>query len=225
MNLSLPRAEFKEYVFRQMNNLFPDNKTVEPGIANKVFDLAIDRTGFCFKHIDQKGFSKNGDTFLNHLHADQYAMFLWFFSHCAWADAQNEVLANKLYYMNRTLHGLDCSYHTKLPRIFLLVHIVGTVLGKDAEYSDFFFATQGCIVGANKGKYPKIGKGVAMLPHSSIIGDCTIGDRATISINTTVYEKDVPSDTLVYRDNNTGAIIFKKNRPSPYVQPAFNVTL
>ena len=97
-------------------------------------------------------------------------------------------LANKLYCLNKVLHGLDCMYDTQLPDIFLLFHSSGTMLGK-AKYSDFFIALHGCTIGSHKGRYPILGKGVSITANSSVIGDCYIGNRCTISTRTTIFQK------------------------------------
>lgn len=224
MNLSLKYDEFKDYVLKQMDHFFPDKQELNRQDFDKAFTIAIDRTQFCFKHINIKAYcDDDGNTSLNHLHANQYAMFLWFLSNTVWLQLQNEQVANKLYCLNRTLNSFSCSYEAKLPNIFLLLHIVGTVLGK-AEYSDFFIAAHGCSVGAHHGIYPKIGQGVAMLPHSSIIGACSIGDRVSLGVNTTIYEQDIPNNTTVYIDRNTGQLCSKPAR-IPWAQQLFNVKI
>ncbi|MDD4601162.1 MAG: transferase [Negativicutes bacterium] len=223
MQLSLPYTEFIDYTAKQLNHFFPDNKLVKPSQYSNVFDIAIERTHYCFKHVTISSYYNNGETYLNHLHANQYAVYLWFLSNTVWLETQNDNLANKIYYLNRTLHSLSCMYDAKMPRIFLLLHIVGTVLGK-AEYSDFFVAIHGCTVGAQDGSYPKIGKGVALLPHSSIIGNCCIGDRVSVGINANVYKRDISSDTAVFVDRSTGILSTKPSK-EPWVQHLFNVKI
>ncbi|AWV36115.1 hypothetical protein MHH60_20860 [Paenibacillus sp. FSL H7-0716] len=146
-----------------------------------------------------ESYRKNGTTFLNHLHSDQYAIFLWFLSNTVWKESGNTALANKIFYINKALHGFSCMYDTNLPNIFLLFHTVGTVLGK-AEYSDFLVVGQGSTVGAQNGIYPKLGKGVSLLPYSSIVGNCIIGDRVSVGIGASVYEKNIESGMVVYRE-------------------------
>jgi len=205
-----------------MDNFFPDGQTFKPGAFDKVFDIAVDRTSFCFKHVTMKSYFDRRQTHLNHLHANQYAVFLWFLSNTIWNETQNQALANKIYCLNRALNSFSCSYEAQMPKIFLLLHVVGTVLGK-AEYSDFFVAIHGCTVGAHHDKYPKIGRGVALLPHSSVIGDCTIGDRVSLGINTTIYQTNVSADTVVYIDENQKQCM--KPSRKPWVQHLFNVTV
>jgi serine O-acetyltransferase len=138
----------------------------------------------------------------------------------------DQKIADKLYYLNRILHSFECSYETKLPGIFLLLHVGGTVLGKGATYSDFLVVNQRCLVGAHHNIYPKLGRGVAMLPNSSIIGKCIIGDKVSIGINATIYQKDVPNNSTVYVDDSSGKICFKTNQNKPaWVQQLYNVTV
>jgi len=223
MIFSLPYREFKDYVLLQMKHFFPDNQNLAANEYDMAFDMAVERTSYCFSHINLDSYHNNGEVFLSHLHANQYAAFLWFLSNTIWVEFQNEKVANKLYCLNRALNSLSCSYAAKLPKIFLLLHIVGTVLGK-AEYSDFFVACHGCTVGAHHGQYPSIGRGVAMLPHSSIIGGCRIGSRVSLGINATVYEQDVSDNTTIYIDNQSGKTVFKQSN-MPWGQHLFNVEI
>jgi serine O-acetyltransferase len=223
MILSLPYGEFKKYVLLQMSHFFPDGQNLPANEYDQAFDRAIDRTSYCFSRVNMDSYFRNGEVHLNHLHANQYAAFLWFLSNTVWTEFHDEGVANKLYCLNRALNGLSCSYEARLPKVFLLLHIVGTVLGK-ADYSDFFVAGHGCTVGAHHGIYPKIGRGVAMLPHSSIIGACTIGDRVSVGVNATIYERDVPDNTTVYVDGNTGQVCSRHGR-APWAQHLFNMEI
>jgi serine O-acetyltransferase len=119
--------------------------------------------------------------------------------------------ASKLFYLNKVLHGINCLYDANLPKIFLFIHSIGTVLGK-ACYSDYLIVSQGCTVGAHNNIYPTLKKGVALLPHASIIGECTIGERVSIGINASIYSKDVKSDKIVYQSNENGLITVKSSK-------------
>ncbi|MCR8635039.1 hypothetical protein [Paenibacillus radicis (ex Xue et al. 2023)] len=201
MNLSLPYNEFTAYTLRQLNNMFPDRRVLKLKELQPAFEQAIERTAYCFRHVTLTGYSKEGEPNLNHLHSDQYAVYLWFLSNAVWQLTQNEAAANKLFYLNKALHGFSCMYDTLLPDIFLLLHTTGTVLGK-AAYSDFFVAAQGCTVGNHQGHYPVLGQRVAMLPGSSIIGECHIGDRVSVGIGATLYRQDVPEKSVVYKESS-----------------------
>ncbi|MBO9606885.1 MAG: hypothetical protein J7639_13080 [Paenibacillaceae bacterium] len=112
----------------------------------------------------------------------------------------------------------SCLYDTALPDRFLLLHASGTVLGK-ARYGDGFVAAHHVTVGAQRGRYPTIGSGVALLPGSSVVGDCRIGDRVSVGIGTIVYERNIPSDSVAFRDAD-GKLTVKPAR-SPWSANVF----
>jgi serine O-acetyltransferase len=195
--LSLEFDDLMKYVYAQMNNLFPDGKGDNLLKYKSEFSLAIERLENCFKHIKNNNYCKDNQTYFNHLHSDQNTMFLWFLSNTIWKSNQDINICNKLFYMNKSLNGLSCMYNTELPDIFVLLHTVGTVLG-NAKYSNYFVASQGCTVGAHHGVYPVVGQHVAMLPNSSIVGNCTIGNHVSLGINSTVYGKSIEDHTVVF---------------------------
>lgn len=208
MLLSLSKIEIKEYVSAQLNNFYPDKNKVKSIDFDSVFDLTIDRMDYCFSKMNYERFKNNNQTIFNHLYSDQYLIFLWFLSNTIFSNCNNDNLATKIYYLNKTLHAFDCHYDTQLPDIFYISHGIGTMLGK-AKYSNYFVAMQGCTVGASNGVYPVFGEGVALTANSSVIGNCLIGDRVTISANTSVFNKNISSNSLVYNNSENGSLIIR----------------
>jgi len=223
MNLSLKREHFIQYVSSQLNNIFPDGNTVNLNEYSSEFDLTIDRLDFCYKKVSYQHYFDGSQTYLNHLHSDQYLMFIWFLSNTIYSKTNDISLANKLYYLNKSLHGFDCLFNTALPNIFLIFHGVGTMLGK-ASYSDYFVALQGCTIGSQKSSYPIMGKGVSLAAGSSIIGNCDIGDRVSVSANSHLFNVNVESNHVSYYDNLKGGNVVKKSK-TPYAQNFFNINL
>ncbi len=109
-------------------------------------------------------------------------------------------LADRLYYLNKALNGLDLFYEVEMPDVFFLDHPVGSVLGR-AQYGTSFSFSQNCTVGNNKGIFPIIGNNVQMMSGSKILGNCSIGDNAIIAANTYVKDTNIPSDSLVFGDS------------------------
>jgi serine O-acetyltransferase len=223
MKLSLNKNDLQSYISAQLNTFFPDNNLINLNEYNGLVDVALDRLDFCFNKSSFERYNDKGDTILNHLYADQYLVFLWFLANTIYKEKGHNSISTKLYYLNKSLHAFDCMYDTGLPDIFLIFHGAGTMLGK-ATYENYFVALQGCTVGSHKGKYPAIGKGVALAAHASIIGDCKIEDRVSISLYTSVFEKNVPSNTVVYTDSDNGKVSMKTST-TPYAQQFFNVDL
>jgi serine O-acetyltransferase len=208
MQLSLNVSNLANYLSKQLNNFFPDNKIVSPNCLLSTTELAIERLDYCFLRVSYHKYRQNNESIFNHLYSDQYLMFLWFLSNTVWNETGNDLLASKIYYLNKTLHSFDCMYDTELPDIFFISHGIGTMLGK-AKYSNYFIAMQGCTVGAKNGVYPVFGEGVAITANSSVIGNCLIGDRVTISANTSVFNKNIPSNSLVYNSSETGSLVIR----------------
>ena len=98
--------------------------------------------------------------------------------------------------LNKARNGILIMYDTELPRHFLLIHTVGTMLGK-AAYGDYFVATQNVTVGMNKGRAPTFGRGVVLYPNSTVIGNCIIGDFSRIATGSTVLDSSCPAHSVV----------------------------
>jgi serine O-acetyltransferase len=223
MNQSLSVDELSIYVSKQLNSFFPDNEYVDLIQEKEIVIKALERVEFCFKHVTLKHYFNNNEVNFNHLYSDHYVMFIWFLSNSVYKFKGKCNLANKLYYLNKILHGLDCMFDTEMPNIFLLFHSSGTMLGK-AKYDDYFIALQGCTVGSQKGYYPVFGKGVSLTANSSVIGKCNIGNRCSISTRTIIYQKDLHEDNVAFINFESGKLEIKKSETC-YAQNFFNVDL
>lgn len=222
MVTSLSIEQLINYTSKQLNYFYPDSELVNLDDYHDCVLLALDRLEFCYTKVALKHYFNGQHVIFNHLHTDQYIMYLWFLSNNIWKKCQHKSICNKLYYLNKSLHGVDCMYDTMLPDIFLIFHGVGTMLGK-ASYSDFFVALQGCTVGVNRGEYPVMDKGVALAAHSSLIGNCHVGKLVTISSYTSVFDMNIDEKQVVFK-NNEGKLICKPTMNS-YAQSFFNVEI
>jgi serine O-acetyltransferase len=223
MTLSLSKEDFLRYTSRQVNYLFPDGNDVDLTKHKNIADLTFDRLSFCFKHSLSPRYFADGKAIVNHLYSDHYLMYLWFLANTSWRETADTNLCAKLYYLNKSLHAFDCMYDTGLPDIFLVFHGAGTMLGK-ASYSNYFVALQGCTVGANKGKYPSFGKGVALAANSSVIGNCEVGERVSVSAHTAILDRNLPSDTTAFVHSDSGKLEVKPSS-NCYAQQFFNMDL
>lgn len=221
MILSISSDRLCHYTSTQLNNFFPDETKIS--LEKELVEGALSRLNFCFKHVSLKHYFNGEEVRFNHLFSDHYVMYLWYLSNVVFKQHGKCDLANKIYYLNKTLHGLDCMYDTAMPDIFLLFHSSGTMLGK-AAYADFFIALQGCTVGSQKGSYPVFGKGVSLTANSSVIGNCVIGNRCTISTRTTIFQKNMADDTTAYMNFETGQLQMKTSREC-YAQQFFREDL
>lgn len=209
MITSLSASELGEYVECQVDHIFPDKHSVRGQISNDSIEAALGRLDYCFKYVKSKRYNTDGLPRFSHLYSDQYVIFLWLLSNELWLRNGVTQLVDKLYLLNKALHAFDCAYDTQLPRIFLIIHGAGTVLGK-AAYEDFFVVHHGCTVGSSRGKYPTLAKFVGLGANSSIIGNAAIAEHASIGAGTVVYGINVPPRHSVIR-NAAGSL---EMRPS-----------
>ena len=222
MNLSLPISDLAAYVTKQLDANFPDGKPVGLKDNLAIVEHAVEKLNWCFRHSTSSRYCQNGEGRFDHLMADQHCQFILLLSQCVWKELGDERLASKLFGLNRAMHGLNCMYDAALPDIFLLFHVTGTVLGK-AEYSDFLVVLQNCTVGLHEGSYPVLGRGVVLAAGASVVGKCRVGDRVAIGSNTAIFKKDVPNDTVAYR-NESGTLVLQPTA-APFAQRFFNVSI
>jgi serine O-acetyltransferase len=151
----------------------------------------------CFAPNPNKYYHKNGDVYFNPFQSAQYTIFLYLISREIFENTDSRLLADKIYYLNKTLNGCDIFYEVELPEYFTLDHPVGSVIGR-ARYGNGFSFSQCCTVGNNKGIYPILGDNVKMCAYSSIIGNCNIGNNVIIGANSGVKDIDIPDNTIVF---------------------------
>lgn len=227
MELSLKRWELKQYIEKQLQYYFPDKYIFKGNDIDIAFELALERTEYCFKHISLPGYTKNGEAMFSHLHSDQYSQFLYYLSNSLWKQSENKPICDKIIFMNKVLNGMFYSYKAKLPNIFLFGHPVGSIIG-NADYSDFLVVLQNVTINTdtdNDGNLaPKIGKGVFLGAGAKIIGNKSIGDRSSIGVNTMIYNREIPNDSIVYT-NSDGKLEIIKRKKICKAQSFFNVVI
>jgi serine O-acetyltransferase len=216
---SLDKQVLALYLRNQLNSFFPDQNIVEVENILRYMDDAIFRVGNCFKHIQKPYYNYAGSLTFNHLHSDHYAAFLYLFANTVWKIDRNEVLAAKVFLLNKALNGIDAFYGIDLPEVFLFIHPVGTVLGR-AKYSNYFAVYQNCSVGASEDLiYPTFNGETIMYSKSSVIGNCNIGSNTIFAANSFLINNDVknskiilgsfPDNRIIQNDKNVIDRIFK----------------
>lgn len=193
------------YAARQCNAMFPDGDEVTADALTPAVQGALPRLEHCFTRIQNKYFFDGETAVFSHLHGDQYAMWLYLLSNELHRQGGPAAICSKLFLLNKALHGVDAFYEVALPDIFLLVHPLGTVLGR-GTYSDYFVAYQRCGVGSNHDVYPTFGQHVTLRPGSAVLGACAIGDHCQIATESLVLDRDLPDHTLYIGNPKTATL-------------------
>lgn len=189
---------------RQMNTMFPDGTDVLHGDLVTAVDEALSRLEHCFTRIDNRYFFDGTQAVFDHLHGDQYAMWLYLLGNALFRAGGPPPVCKKLFLLNKALHGCDVFYEVELPSVFLLVHPLGTVLGR-GHYSDYLIAYQRVGIGSNHGVYPRLGTYLTLHPGSAVLGNCSVGDRCSIATESLLLDRDLPEGSLYIgspRDHN-----------------------
>jgi serine O-acetyltransferase len=197
MESSINQHQLSAYVAKQISIFSVDEDTIFSDLETYI-SIALERVEFCFSRVNDKYFFDGKQTLFNHLHTDQYAMFLYYLCNTIWRREGDLSLASKVYYLNKTLNAVDIFYEVELPDIFLLVHPLGTVLGR-GQYSNYFVAYQRCTVGANaEHVFPVIDEGVAMYGGSMLMGTSHIHKNSRIAAGSFVLDREFGENQLIF---------------------------
>ena len=229
MILTMEKEELKQYLSSQLNTFFPDKYKFEGQDINSAFDLALERLENCFKEITFPAYSdESGQTYFSHLHADQYAQFLYYFSNTLWSVSENKPICDKIMYLNRTLNNFFFSYKGRLPEHFFLGHPVGAIIG-NAEYSDYLVIFQNVTINTscdeNGNPAPILGRGLFLGAGAKIIGNKRIGDRVSISVDTVVYNQEIGDDKVVITSSEGKTIIKDREKEVCFAQNYFRTRI
>lgn len=199
LTCSVSTSELAEYLAIQLNHFFPDKQIVNKNVIIDFVQESIEKIKICFSEISLPYYiSEDGNSsYFNHLNGDHYSSFLYQFSRIAFL--KNQVfLANKAFLLNKALFGIDVFYKTILPRNYVFIHPLGTVLGTGAVYSNYLVIYQGVTVGStNEGIFPSFGEKTILYSNSSIIGDSTVGKNFILGANSSLINTNISSDKLV----------------------------
>lgn len=192
---NLSQSALVGLTLKQLRNFFPVSQEEEQLFVQSM-ERVMRRVEKCFDGTTNKYYHRDGEVYFNPFHSGQYCIYLYWFSRTIF-EAGNSFLADKIYYLNKIMHGCDMFYEVELPEVFMLDHPVGSVIGRGHFGNGFTFG-QGCTIGNNNNIYPEIGSNVKLCANAAIIGNCRIGDNVTIGAYACVKDQDVPENSIVF---------------------------
>ncbi len=196
--------EIPAILIRQLGNFFPLSEDEEKILVVRSPE-ALKRCEYCFSHLKNKYYNRDGEAFFSPFHSGQWLTYLYYLSSTIsktdTGDGKNKCLADKIYYLNKIMNGVDLYHEITLPDVFFFEHPLGLVIGR-AQIADGLVAYQGCTIGGNfhdgQITYPRIGKNFTMFSNSKVLGNCEVGDNVILSADAYVKDTDIPSDTIVF---------------------------
>lgn len=205
--------EIQRLICHQLENFFMLSGQETYLLNEKIICESISNTQRCLKEMHNKYYiSQDGEDKINLYNSVMNCIFLYWLSRNLFSSGRIE-LADKVYYLNKSLNSVELFYQVRLPAIWSCEHPLGSVMGR-ACYGDYFHFYQGCTVGGNFKRdgeivYPTIGHHVKMFSDSKVLGDSHIGNNVIISANCYIKNQDVPNDTIVFGQSPN--LIFKEN--------------
>jgi len=194
---SLPLSQLAHLLVHQTDAAFPDGDALNIEELLPSMMTAQARLEHCFSAINNKYFFDGQSVVFDHLHGDQYATWLYLVSNQLYRDRGPTSWSKKIFLLNKMMHGCDLFYEVELPSIFLLVHPLGTVLGR-GSYQDYLMVYQRCGVGSNHDVHPTLGRYVTMRPGSAVLGNCIVGDNTTIATESLVLDHTVLPNSIYF---------------------------
>lgn len=180
---------------RQLTSLFGLGWD-ESRVLRAALPAALDRLRRCFQGIDNPYFrEESGAPRFDLFHSCQYGLLLVYLGH-ELSSAGQRSLADRVYFLNKSLTGSDIYHEVAIPDVLFIEHAVGVVMGR-ASYAPGFGIYQNCTVGGNRGKYPTFGRNVMLFAGSMVLGDSHLGDDVFVSAGTLIKDQDVPSGHVV----------------------------
>jgi serine O-acetyltransferase len=203
----------RELVSRQLANLFIFDPVAEGEVLGRAIDVALERSLHCFGHISNKYYQRDGRPTFSPFHSGQYCIFLYYLSNTISSrHPEHRSLADRVYYLNKVLNGVDLYHEVEMPAVFFLDHPVGSVMGR-ANYADFFTFSQNCTVGNNKGAYPRFGEHVSMMSGAKVLGSSEIGSHVILAANSFVKDSSIPPCSIVFGSSPSLVV---KRKPLEY---------
>jgi serine O-acetyltransferase len=210
MRSSLSQARLSRYTAQQLNTFFPDENPVESSDLAPVLTQVFEKLSRCFSGLGIPYFWKDGEPYFNHLHSEQYAMYLYVLGNTVFQQGMDvQCIAVKSYLLNKALHGLEVFYEIQLPEVFWFAHAIGSVLGR-ASYGNRIAVMQGCTIGNKGGVYPIFGERVVLCAGSTVLGG-VIGSDVCIGAGSLLVNETVPDSCTVVGSSPHVRILRKRS--------------
>lgn len=205
-----------KYIAAQLNTMFPcpDSQDKDERIIRYVLKDSKDRYAHCASKI--KVFK--GDLDVDFFDVRKYPIFLYIL-----ASSINQMdidesgrIKDRLYCLNKYLHGCSLFYKINLPPVFFVTYASQVILAKTV-YGDYFMTYQGVTVGSFNNHVPIIGARVILMPNVIVSGSSVVGDNVVISAGVRVINDFVPDNKIVFQ-GPANSLFFKDNDGSYFEQ-------
>ncbi len=189
------------YLRAQVRALFPCDDENLDSIISAVPEAICETKDLIGRVLEwrARGFSK--------LISWQYATFLYKLGRICAERGVSEDATDRLFLLNKALHGLELHTNVDLRKNFFLSHTNAAVFGR-AEYSDYCVFHQGITIGRKGEKRPTIEEYLVMYPGSMVIGNCRVRRNTVLAPGVRLIDTDTPGNCYVFEDGK-GRVRFR----------------
>jgi serine O-acetyltransferase len=181
------------FIARQLDALFPATSVAEDSAAVAgILENALQRMRPILASV--RAFDA---AVFDHFNSLQHASLIYLLSTEASRNGWT-TLADRLFFLNKALAGLDLYHQVKLGDVFFISHGLGAVIG-NAVYGSHIVFFQGVTVGRIGDNKPTVGSKVIFFPGCSVTGHSVIGSNC-------VHNLVVPDNSIVI-NSTTGTKI------------------
>lgn len=188
-----------KYIARQLANICPGDCTMETDW--QTLQSVEARADARFEHLANRArILQRTGTRPDPWHVMKHPIYLYLLSRVLHESGATDEfrIKDRLYCLNKALHGCSLFYKVRLPSVFFLNYATQIVLG-DCIYGENLVVYQGVTVGGYRDKNPVLGSNIVLMPNAVISGDTRLGNNVVVSAGVVVINKQVPDNTLVFR--------------------------
>lgn len=210
-----------EYICHQLAHIVPhpESSSSDKEVIERYIEQATKRFRQCALGITS--FSNNPDP--DPWHIQKYPVFLYFLARSIHEAEESDVyrLKDRLYCLNKALHGCSLYYRVKLPNVFLVSYASGVILG-NCVYGENLLAYQGVTVGGYRSKAPVLGNNIVLMPNAVISGSTVLGNNVVVSSGVRVINQIIPDNSVVF-EGSTKELSVKSTSSTEYIETFFHL--
>ena len=206
------------YIARQLSNICPSDSPIEADIAVMRAVASEVDARFEFLASRVKVLVRTG-TRADPWHVMKHPIYLYLLSRALFESGMEDDsrIKDRLYCLNKALHGCSLFYKVRLPKVFFLNYATQIVMG-DCVYGENLVVYQGVTVGGYREKNPVLGNNIVLMPNCIISGSTILGNNVVVSAGVVVINRTVPDNTLVFGGGKEkGGLVFHPLESNPYI--------
>ena len=147
---------------------------------------------------------------LNCLDVRSYPLFLALLARHASLAGCSSRLADRIYYLNRSLHGFNVYHNVSLPEEFFFCYSLNFIM-PNTIYGNRFVIYNGVSIGSVTSQLPTFGSNVILMPNCIISGQSRIGSNVVVSAGVRVINQDIPDNVIVFQSQDNRGVVLKEN--------------